>query len=223
MTYAFSENYILPLSHDEVVHGKCSLINKIPGAYEQKFANLRAFLAYQMAHPGKKLLFMGGEFAQFTEWNYQKELDWLLLGYDLHQKFHTCIKDLNHLYLKKPQFWEVDDSWEGFLWIVPDDNTQNILVFIRRDKKGRSILCVFNFSPVLRENYRFGLPEPCRIRPIFSTDDTEYGGSGTRIRGASTKAVPSHGFSQSLAVTILPMSATFYEIRLLPKKGDDSK
>ena len=223
MTYAFSENYILPLSHDEVVHGKCSLINKMPGAYEQKFANLRAFLAYQIAHPGKKLLFMGSEFAQFIEWNYQKELDWLLLGYEYHQKFHQCMKDLNHLYLKKPQFWEVDNSWDGFLWIVPDDNTQNILVFIRRDKKGREILCVFNFSPVLRENYRLGLPHHSRIRPVFSTDDKDYGGCGTKLRGTSTKPISSHGFSHSLTVTVPPMSAVFYEVKHLPQKGDEPK
>lgn len=220
MTYAFSENYILPLSHDEVVHGKCSLVNKMPGAYEQKFAGLRAYLAYQMAHPGKKLLFMGGEFAQFIEWDYQKELDWLLLDYDYHKKFQTCIRDLNHLYLKKSPLWEIDDSWDGFLWLVPDDNTQNILAFIRRDKKGKELLCVFNFSPVPRENYRLGLPHHCRIRCIFSTDDLAYGGEGTKLRGQSTKSVPFHGYVQSLTVTIAPMSAAFYEIKPQGVKGD---
>ena len=221
MTYAFSENYILPLSHDEVVHGKCSLINKMPGVYEQKFANLRAFLAYQIAHPGKKLLFMGGEFAQFIEWNYQKELDWLLLDYEYHKKFHQYMKDLNHLYLKKTQLWEIDDSWDGFLWIVPDDHIQNILIFLRRDKKGRELLCVFNFSPVLRENYRLGLPCHSRIRCIFSTDDISYGGDGTKLRGTTTKPIPSHGFSRSLTVTIAPMSAAFYEVKHLQLKGDE--
>ncbi|MBQ2695874.1 MAG: 1,4-alpha-glucan branching protein GlgB [Clostridia bacterium] len=221
MTYAFSENYILPLSHDEVVHGKCSLINKMPGVYEQKFANLRAFLAYQIAHPGKKLLFMGGEFAQFIEWDYHKELDWLLLGYDYHKKFQACIKELNRIYRIKPQLWQIDDSWDGFTWIVPDDHTQNILAFIRRDKKGRELLCIFNFSPILRENYRLGLPQHSRIRCILSTDDTAFGGEGTRLRGSSSKPIPSHGFAHSLTVTVAPMSAAFYEIKHLQEKGDE--
>ncbi len=218
MTYAFSENYILPLSHDEVVHGKCSLINKMPGPYEQKFANLRAFLTYQMAHPGKKLLFMGGEFAQFIEWNYEQELDWLLLDYEYHKKFLACTKDLNQLYLKKSQLWEIENSWDGFTWIVPDDNTQNILAFIRRNKAGKELLCVFNFSPVKRENYRLGMPSPSSIRCIFSTDDEKYAGGGTKLRGTSTKKVPSHGFEQSLAITVAPMSAAIYEVRLSDRK-----
>lgn len=218
MTYAFSENYILPLSHDEMVHGKCSLINKMPGSYEQKFANLRAFLAYQMAHPGKKLLFMGGEFAQFIEWDYQKELDWLLLDYDYHKKFRDCVRDLNHLYLDNAPFWEIDDGWSGFLWIVPDDNQQNILVFIRRDKQEREILCVFNFSPVRRENYRLGLPKPSRIRRIFSTDEKKYGGEGTRQKQVETEPVPFHGYDQSVSVTVAPMSAAFYEIKHKPNR-----
>ncbi len=213
MTYAFSENYVLPLSHDEVVHGKCSLINKMPGPYEQKFANLRAFIAYQMAHPGKKLLFMGSEFAQFIEWNYEQELDWLLLDYEYHKKFIACIKDLNQLYLKKPQLWEIENSWDGFTWIVPDDYTQNILAFIRRDKAGKELLCVFNFSPVKREKYRLGMPSPSSIRCIFSTDDAKYGGGGEKLKGTSTKKLPSHGFEQSLSITVAPMSAAIYEVR----------
>ncbi len=223
MTYAFSENYILPLSHDEVVHGKCSLIQKMPGVYEQKFANLRAFLAYQIAHPGKKLLFMGSEFAQFAEWDYQKELDWILPDYEYHEKFRRFVQELNHLYLKKPQFWQIDSGWDGFQWIIPDDYKQNILVFLRVDKKKRKILCVFNFSPVLRENYRLGLPDPSRIRCIFSSDDRLFGGEGTKLRGMSTKPIPSHGFPQSVTITVAPMSAAFYEVKPLPKtKGDES-
>ncbi len=213
MTYAFSENYILPLSHDETVHGKCSLLSKMPGGYEQKFANLRAFLAYQIAHPGKKLLFMGGEFAQFIEWDYHREIDWLLLGYDQHQKFQNCIRDLNRLYLKHSSFWDIDDDWAGFLWLVPDDYQQNILAFIRRNEKGKSILCVFNFSPVMREHYRIGMPMPAKVRRLLTTDDTKYGGGGLGQKTTRTKAVSSHGFPQSIVLTVAPMSATFYDIK----------
>lgn len=225
MTYAFSENYILPLSHDEIVHGKCSLINKMPGAYEQKFANLRAFLGYQLAHPGKKLLFMGGEFAQFIEWDYHKELDWLLLDYEYHKKFKDCVRDMNHFYLTHPPLWEIDNDWAGFLWLVPDDNHQNILAFIRRDKKERELLCVFNFSPVLRDNYRLGLPHPSKIRRLLSTDDKKYGGEGTKQKQTETEAVPFHGFDQSAVITVAPMSAAFYEIKHLKteKRAEHSK
>ncbi|MBE7048994.1 MAG: 1,4-alpha-glucan branching protein GlgB [Ruminococcaceae bacterium] len=218
MTYAFSENYILPLSHDEMVHGKGSLLTKMPGSYEQKFANLRAFLGYQMAHPGKKLLFMGGEIAQFIEWDYHKELDWVLLQYDYHEKFWNCVRDMNHLYLRQSAFWEIDNSWEGFLWIVPDDNKQNILAFIRRDKKGREILCVFNFSPVQREPYRLGMPQPSRIRLLLTTDDVKYGGTGIKQKSTATEKTPFHGFEQSVVITVAPMSASFYTVKTIEKK-----
>ena len=217
MTYAFSENYILPLSHDEVVHGKRSLINKMPGSYEQKFANLRAFLGYQMAHPGKKLLFMGSEFAQFIEWNYEQGLDWLLLDYEYHKRFHDCVRDLNRFYLAHAALWEIDDSWEGFTWLIPDDNEQNILAFTRQDAKGHRLLCVFNFSPVKRENYRIGLPQAARLKCLFSTDDVKYGGEGVLQKATKTEEVPSHGFAQSAVITIAPMSAAFFDLKQ-PKK-----
>lgn len=223
MTYAFTENYILPLSHDEVVHGKCSLINKMPGVYEQKFANLRAFLAYQMAHPGKKLMFMGGEFAQFIEWNYEQGLDWLLLDYEYHKRFQRCVRDLNHFYLEQSALWEIDDGWEGFTWLIPDDNLQNILAFTRQNRAGQRLLCVFNFSPVGRENYRIGLPVAGRIKCLLTTDHTKYGGDGVRQNVTATEKVPSHGFEQSVVITIAPMSAAFFEIKQPSNKRRELK
>jgi len=223
MTYAFSENYILPLSHDEVVHGKCSLINKMPGPYEQKFANLRAFLGYQMAHPGKKLLFMGGEFAQFIEWNYHQALDWCLLDYEFHKKCMAYVRDLNHFYLKHAALWQIENSWDGFLWIVPDDNTQNILVFIRCDKRGRELLCVFNFSTVARKEYRLGMPHRAKIICTLSSQEIKYGGEGVKAGFITTENVPSHGYEQSLTIEVAPMSAAFYEVRRLRQTKKEMK
>ncbi len=213
LTYAFSENYILPLSHDEVVHGKASLIGKMPGEYEQKFANLRAFLAYQIAHPGKKLLFMGCEFAQFIEWNYMQGLDWLLLDYDLHKKFQSCIRDLNFFYRNNPALYEVDDSWEGFRWIAADDSEQNIIVFRRMDGHGGELIVICNFSPVQREYYRIGVPYAGTYHPVFSTDNIKYGGKGIACEAVKSKKIPYHGEEQSIELTIAPMSTAFYAIK----------
>ena len=222
--YAFSENFIMPISHDEVVHGKCSMIEKIPGEYEMKFASLRAFYAYMTAHPGKKLLFMGQEFAQFTEWNYQKELDWMLLDYDMHKRMQQYVAELNKFYLKNPEFWEIDYSWDGFNWISNDDNTQSIIAFRRIDKSGNEIITVCNFVPVARENYRIGVPKKGSYRRIFCSDSVNYGGT-TEETAVSVKSekVPMHGYDNSISISIPAMSVSFYRVPHQRKAGQREK
>lgn len=220
--YAFSENFILPISHDEVVHGKCSLINKMPGNYGGKFAGMRAFLAYMMAHPGKKLLFMGCEFAQFIEWNYKQQLDWLLLDYEAHRQMQGFVKELNHFYLATPAFWQVEDSWDGFGWLAHDDHTQNIIVFNRIDERGESVVVICNFAPVTRENYRVGVPEATSYDEILNTDEIRFGGSGVVNKGAiRVKNVPDHEMKQSIVLTVPPLAVVY--LRGRPKKQRTAK
>ncbi len=210
LTYAFSENFILPLSHDEVVHGKASMIGKMPGTYEEKFANLRAFYGYMMAHPGKKLNFMGNEFAQFIEWNYKKPLEWFMLEYDKHKEMKKYVKDLNAFYLNNEPFWENDTDWTGFQWIAHDDHDQSVISFIRRDDKGREIVIVCNFCPVMRKNYQIGVPEEGEYKAVLSSDSSKYGGTGTRLIRRKTKKIPMHGFKQSISLTLPPLSTVYY-------------
>ena len=210
MTYAFSENFILPLSHDEVVHGKCSLIGKMPGNYDDKFNNLRVLYAYQMAHPGKKLNFMGSEFAQFIEWNFKQGLDWLLLGYEKHRKMQQFVKTLNRFYLENRELWEVDTGWDGYEWIEPDDRDRSVIAFRRKDRKGRELVVVCNFCPVLRENYRLGLPKQGWYVPVLNTDDEAFGGYGFAPETVRTEKKPSHGQMQSGLFRVPPMSVCFY-------------
>ena len=222
--YAFSENFIMPISHDEVVHGKCSMIEKIPGEYEMKFASLRAFYAYMTAHPGKKLLFMGQEFAQFTERNYQKELDWMLLDYDMHKRMQQYVAELNKFYLKNPEFWEIDYSWDGFNWISNDDNTQSIIAFRRIDKSGNEIITVCNFVPVARENYRIGVPKKGSYRRIFCSDSVNYGGTTEEIAvSVKSEKVPMHGYDNSISISIPAMSVSFYRVPHQRKAGQREK
>ena len=210
--YAFSENFILPISHDEVVHGKCSLINKMPGDYETKFANLRTFYGYMMAHPGKKLLFMGQEFGQFIEWDEKKQLDWMLLEYDKHRQLQAYVRDLNAFYKENPAMWQVDYSWEGFQWIVPDDNQQSVVIFLRRDAAGKMVLVACNFNPVLRTDYQLGVPVAGTYKELLSSDDAKYGGGD--VHNAPVRSVKGamHGFDQHIKITLPPLSTVYFAV-----------
>ncbi|NLI54737.1 MAG: 1,4-alpha-glucan branching protein GlgB [Clostridiales bacterium] len=178
LCYAFSEHYVLPFSHDEVVHGKKSMLSKMPGDYWQQFAQLRLLYAYQYAHPGKKLMFMGGEFGQYIEWKFDDSLDWFLLDYPKHAEMHLFVHDLNHFYLDHPPLYETDDSWEGFRWCGVDDNIHSILSFMRTDRDGNSLLWTFNFTPMPWMDYMIGVPRYGLYTEVFSTDAPYYGGTG---------------------------------------------
>lgn len=217
MTYAFSENFILPLSHDEVVHGKASLINKMPGEYDQKFSNLRALYAYMMCHPGKKLTFMGSELAQFLEWRHDDALDWCLLDYERHRQMQSYVRDLNHFYRKHPQLWQNDQDWDGFQWVEPDAADFNVLAFRRIDKRRREVLVILNFCPVEWRDFRLGVPRRGLYKPVFCSDALQYGGSGLEIEPAKSQRIPYRDYQYSALFTIPPMSATFY-VRQAPRK-----
>ena len=208
--YAFSENFVLPISHDEVVHGKCSLINKMPGTYEEKFAGVRSFLGYMMSHPGKKLLFMGCEFGQFIEWNYKQQLDWLLLDYEAHRQLKSYVSALNKFYLANSPLWEVDYSWEGFSWIVSDDSSNSVVAYIRRDKKENELIALCNFTSVTRQKYRIGVPKPGTYRVVFSSALPEFGGKGESTVGSvRAKKKPMHGYEYSIELDIEGLSCMY--------------
>ncbi len=224
--YAFSENYILPISHDEVVYGKCSMINKMPGEYDQKFASYRAFLAYMMAHPGKKLLFMGQEFGQMNEWNYQTQLDWNLMDFDSHRNLLNYSEKLNKFYLDNSPFWQNDDSWGGFSWISNDDYKQSVIAFRRIDDNGDEVISVCNFVPVERHDYRIGVPYKGRYKLVFNTDAVEFGGSGVTEKTFKSENTSMHGFDNSISMTLAPLSVIYLKYspvkKRTPKTEDES-
>ena len=209
MTYAFAENFVLPLSHDEVVHLKNSLVGRQPGDYWKKFAGLRLLLAYQIAHPGKKLLFMGGEFGQFAEWAFDRSLDWHLLGYEMHAKMQEYAKALNHFYLENKPLWENDSDWKGFQWISCENADDNILVMRRIDRSGEELIAILNFSPVVRHDYRIGLPFAGTYREVFNSDAICYGGSGCCNVEKEAEEIPWNGLPVSAPFTIPPLAAAF--------------
>ena len=210
MTYAYSENFILPISHDEVVYGKCSMLNKMPGSYDEKFANLRTFYGFMAAHPGKKLSFMGNEFAQFDEWKYASGLDWQLLGYERHQQMLDFVRTLNHFYLDHPAFWQNDTDWTGFQWLQADDRDNSVVAFRRVDRQGRDIVVVCNFCPVLREGYLMGVPKPYWYEPVLTSSDPKFGGDGIMPKVAKGIKGDWGQFHYTAEFTIPPLSVTYY-------------
>jgi 1,4-alpha-glucan branching enzyme len=212
MMYAFSENYVLALSHDEVVHGKGSLLSKMPGDDWQKFANLRVLLGYMTAQPGKKLLFMGGEFGQWREWNHDTSLEWSHLDWDVHRGVLRWTSDLNAMYRAEPALHALDHSPHGFRWIDASDSDQSALCFLRLGPGGEPILAAFNFTPVPRLGYRVGVPQAGRWRELLNSDAPIYGGSGMgNLGGVETRHEPMHGQPQSLEITLPPLAVLFFK------------
>ncbi|TDF99409.1 1,4-alpha-glucan branching protein GlgB [Paenibacillus piri] len=221
--YTFSENYVLPLSHDEVVHGKKSLLNKMPGDYWQKFANLRVLYGYMMAHPGKKLLFMGSEFGQFDEWKDLEDLDWELLELDSHRSMHRYVRELNRFYVRQKSLWELDHQSDGFSWIDPHDSNQSVVTFMRKSRDPDDFLIIVcNFTPVTHFDYRIGVPLPGEYKECFNSDLAVYGGSGQRNEGSlRTETVSWHYQPFSLRLTVPPLAAVVLKpdrIKRLAKK-----
>ena len=215
--YAFSENFLLPFSHDEVVHGKRSLLSKMPGDDWQKFANLRALFGYMYTHPGKKLLFMGGEFGQWQEWYHEESLHWHLLKYLPHQGIQRWIRDLNHFYRNEPALYELDFEPEGFEWIDFSNWEESIISFVRRGKSTKDIvLVVCNFTPVPKYNYRVGVPESGFWKEALNSDAQEYGGSGHgNLGGAEAAAIPWHGKNYSLSLTLPPLGILIFKKKII--------
>jgi 1,4-alpha-glucan branching enzyme len=214
LLYAFSEQFVLPLSHDEVVHGKGSLLNRMPGDRWQKFANLRALYAHMWAHPGKKLLFSGSEFAETAEFKESRSLDWHLLDDPRHAGLAKLVADLNRAYRAHPALWEIDFEPAGFRWIDANDYEQSVLSYVRFAKGGKSmVVCLINATPVIRQGYRIGVPREGFYREVINTDAEPYGGSGVgNLGGVKTAPIPSHGFEQSVVLTLPPLATIWLAI-----------
>ena len=212
LLYAYTENFILPLSHDEVVHGKRSLLDKMPGDRWQKFANLRALYAYMWAHPGKKLLFMGGELAEWNEWNADGSLHWNLLEYPEHAGVQALVRDLNRIYRDTPALYELDFDPAGFRWLEADDAANNVFAFARFDGAGgRPVVCVLNLSPVPRTDYRVGMPVRGRWREVLNTDSPFYGGSGIGNLGVvEAEPIGWHDQPFSALLTLPPLCGVWF-------------
>ena len=208
ISYAFKENYVLPFSHDEVVHGKCSMVSKMHGNYEDKFRALKALYAFQYAHPGKKLNFMGNEIAQFIEWNFLRPIDWFLLDYDTHRDMQGYVKKLNHLYKEYPAFYELDNTYDGFKWLVVDDAVQNVVAFYREDEKGDRVIVIINFSDVWRKDYTFGVPEKGKYEVIMNSNARDFTGGDV----FETEDNPMHGHEQSLKIMLEGNSALYLKL-----------
>ena len=223
MMYAYSENFLLPLSHDEVVHGKSSLIGKMPGDDWRKFANLRLLLAMQTAQPGKKLLFMGGEFAQWREWNHDRTLDWHLLEFERHQGVQRLVRDMNRLYRGEPALHERDCDPRGFQWIDCSDTDQSVVAFLRRNSdRGRAVLCVFNGTPIPRYGYRLGVPWSGRWEEVLNTDASVYGGSGIgNLGGVDSEPNANHGKQHSIVLTLPPLALVMLRSTKPAGESDD--
>jgi 1,4-alpha-glucan branching enzyme len=211
LLYAFSENFVLALSHDEVVHGKRSLLDKMPGDFWQRFANLRLLYSLMYGHPGKKMLFMGGEFGQWREWNHDRSLDWHLCGYEPHRGLQRLVRDLNHLYRTELALHEADFDWSGFQWVDFHDTDNSVIAFLRKSPTtGRSVVCVYNLTPVPRHDYRIGVPESGWYRELLNSDADRYGGSDVGNGGGiSSSSLASHHFPYSLLLTLPPLAALF--------------
>jgi 1,4-alpha-glucan branching enzyme len=208
--YAFAERFILPISHDEVVHGKKSLLDKFFGEYNEKFSTFRVFYSYMIAHPGKKMLFMGSELGQFSEWNYEKSIEWFMTAFEKHSAIQRFVSEINHFYQKTPELWEIDFSWQGFEWIVSDDNEQNIIVFKRMRKNKASLICAFNFSPIIRRNYRIGVDSFGEYEIAFTTNEERFGSEKHEMYGKiAAEKTESHGKPFSVVLTLPSYSATF--------------
>ena len=208
--YAFSEKFLLPISHDEVSHGKGSLIKQMPGKYDEQFAGVRAFITYMYAHPGKKLVFMGTEIGQFDEWNHEEAIQWDLLEFEKHKKLRTFFKELNKFYLDCKPLYELDTVWKGFDWIHHDDYTNSVIAFKRTDKNGDEIVSVCNFQPIRRDEYCIGVPKYGLYDEVFNSDEERFGGSGV-VNGNNikTEVMKIHGFDQSLSLTLPPLSVIY--------------